>query len=908
MLTFLVIVGVVVVLIRVSSSTNHVNKKLEQLENHMNHRFESLVMRVRELEERVLPNKREAEKPKPEPKPEPKAVFEPPPMTPVVPPLPAAEAAQMLNSMDMVEPYETYQPSEFEKFLSDLPNRIVNYFRTGNTPVKVGVVILFFGVSFLLKYAVDRGFVPIQLRLIGAALGGIALTQLGWHLRNKKENYALVLQGGGVGVLFITVFAALRLYHLIPAALAFFVLVSLTGITGWMAVLQNSKALAAFGATGGFLAPILSSTGQGNHVVLFSFYAVLNAGIFGVAWFKSWRILNLLGFAFTFVIGTTWGVLKYNPEHFATTEPFLILFFLMYVAIPILHAKKQTPELKGYVDGTLVFGNAIISFGLQSQLVRSYEYATAFSALAVSVLYMFIARVLYSGDKNLKMLFEAFLSLGVIFGTLTIPLAFDGHWTAAVWAIEAAGIYWVCVRQKRQVGRIFSMLLLAGAGTSFLLHHDRGALPFPFLNSFYIGCLLVAAGSFAVSYIGYRNQDQIREDERSLMLVFFIFSMIWWVVGGYVEIERNFILWWNRSGLTPPFEGFPHQIVRNVSFAYVTLGTLLSTIVGRRIRWSYLSNFGFVLLPFMYFECLRQSATNVHPTSGLGWFVWPLSFAVYYGFIRGRDSSSESSLDLIVKGAHAGTLWLLTILGTWELYWQVHSVSLDGESWAQAAMGVFPFFILVALFAAGKKGIWPVGKHWRFYLTWGAGPIIASAWVWVFLTNFLCAGDARPLPYIPILNPLEIIHGLFMLLLPVWFMKLKAEIGKEQGLKNTHIGGALGFTYFFWMNGILMRAIHHFSGIPYRFGELFASVLVQASLSIYWSLIGISLMIAGSRKRLRWLWISGASLMGVVVVKLFLIDLSKTGTVERIISFLSVGILLLVVGYFSPIPPKGEES
>ena len=76
-----------------------------------------------------------------------------------------------------------------------------------------------------------------------------------------------------------------------------------------LAVLQDAKALAFFAVLAGFLSPIWLSTGGGNHVALFSYYAVLNAAIFAIAWWKSWRVLNLLGFVFTFGIGGAWGVL-----------------------------------------------------------------------------------------------------------------------------------------------------------------------------------------------------------------------------------------------------------------------------------------------------------------------------------------------------------------------------------------------------------------------------------------------------------------------------------------------------------------------------------------------------------------------------------------------------------------------
>ena len=64
-----------------------------------------------------------------------------------------------------------------------------------------------------------------------------------------------------------------------------------------------------------------------------SYYTVLNAGILALAWMRPWRILNLLGFGFTWGIATAWGVLDYAPEKFASTEPFLLLFFAFYLAI-----------------------------------------------------------------------------------------------------------------------------------------------------------------------------------------------------------------------------------------------------------------------------------------------------------------------------------------------------------------------------------------------------------------------------------------------------------------------------------------------------------------------------------------------------------------------------------------------
>ncbi|MGO4778842.1 DUF2339 domain-containing protein, partial [Lysobacter sp. 2RAB21] len=172
--------------------------------------------------------------------------------------------------------------------------------------------------------------------------------------------------GGAIGVLLLVVFAAFKLYGLIPAGAAFAISVVLVAGTGVLSVKQNALALAVFAILAGFLAPIWLSTGSGNHVALFGYYAVLNAGIFAIAWWRPWRVLNLIGFAFTWGIGTLWGVLKYRPEHFSTTEPFLLLFFAFYLLIPVLYARRRAAGRRDLIDGCLVFGTPLIAFTLQA--------------------------------------------------------------------------------------------------------------------------------------------------------------------------------------------------------------------------------------------------------------------------------------------------------------------------------------------------------------------------------------------------------------------------------------------------------------------------------------------------------------------------------------------------------------
>ena len=193
---------------------------------------------------------------------------------------------------------------------------IKRWFTTGNVPVKVGVVLSVFGVGFLVKEGVDRQWLvlPLELRLMFVALFGIALLVLGWRLRHKERTYALSVQGGGIAVLYLTIYASFGLFHLLPSAAAFALLLVVTVAAGTLAVLQDSRSLAVLGIVGGFMAPVLVSNDSGNHVALFSYYAIFNVAIVGIAWFKAWRELNVLGFLFTFGIGSLWGSQSTRPR------------------------------------------------------------------------------------------------------------------------------------------------------------------------------------------------------------------------------------------------------------------------------------------------------------------------------------------------------------------------------------------------------------------------------------------------------------------------------------------------------------------------------------------------------------------------------------------------------------------
>jgi uncharacterized membrane protein len=775
-----------------------------------------------------------------------------------------------------------FSPPPAQPTIFDNAVRVIRgFFTEGNTVVRVGVIVLFFGIAFLLKYAAEHARLPIELRLSGVALGAIGLLAFGARVRRKREGYGLTLEGGAIGILSLTIFAAFRLYGLLPATAAFALLIVTFAAGVILALKQNSLALAALGISGAFLAPVLASTGSGSHVALFSYYVLVNAAILIIAWFRAWRLLNLLGFAFTFVIGSAWGYRFYRPEFFSTTEPFLIVFLIFYLAVAVLFARRQPPELRHPVDGTLVFGVPIVGFLLQAALVKDFEYGLAWSAFVLGAGYIGLTWFLLTRGYS-RLLVEAFLALGVIFVTLTIPLAVDGHWTAAAWAIEGAGVLWVGLRQSRWLAQVFGLLVQLGAGVYFGL---EGKLPgaIAVINSAFLGATLISGAGVVSGYLLERYRDRASRIQPDIVsYVLLIWGLLWWFGGTFNEIEHHVLRDYRVSA----------------ALALVAATTLVQHFVSAKFAWPRLRHVALFNLAWLYISLPRAWLSFAHPFAKLGFIAWPSAVAAYY-FALKHAKHLSAGFEMAV---HAGAFWLSLFVVGWELQWLIDQW-LPHSDWPNAIVGIFLAGLLATLLAS-RAHLWPVRDHQRTYLVIGAVPIVMLAFGWILIRGVLAPGNPAPLPYLPLLNPLDLATLFLLLALLQWSYRTRALT--ELSLEVIVTG--LGLAAFAWLNAVLFRTIHHFEYVPYTTDAMFHSILAQASLSIFWTVLAFALMMIAKHLSVRQLWVIGAILLGVVVLKLFVVDLSGTGTIARIVSFVGVGALLLVIGYLVPVPPRAVHA
>ena len=286
---------------------------------------------------------------------------------------------------------------------ADAPNPILAWFLKGNPLLKAGVVVLFLGLAFLLRFASEHIHLPVRVRYLAVAAAGLAAALTGWKLQPQRREYGLVLQGFGIAVMYLTALAAVKLHPLLPADAALVLMVVLVLAMAMLALLQDAEILALVALAGGMAAPLLLADGSGSHVFLFSYLALLNAGVALMAWFKSWRSLNLAGFCGSFLIAVSWGVHDYRPQLFASAEAFLLYHWLLYTLIACLFARRvlldQENALQnddddgtppddatltqlwqallrglwrvGMLDSALLFGSAFAAFQLQYAMLAA---------------------------------------------------------------------------------------------------------------------------------------------------------------------------------------------------------------------------------------------------------------------------------------------------------------------------------------------------------------------------------------------------------------------------------------------------------------------------------------------------------------------------------------------------------
>jgi uncharacterized membrane protein len=293
---------------------------------------------------------------------------------------------------------------------------------------------------------------------------------------------------------------------------------------------------------------------------------------------------------------------------------------------------------------------------------------------------------------------------------------------------------------------------------------------------------------------------------------------------------------------------------------------------------------------------------------GLGWICWPLAIVAQLVMLRRLDGGAPKRW---WPWVHAGGIWLLVLLVGNVLVFAIGKAQLWRTAWATVILLVAATLVLLALSLACRAALrgslparWPLDRFTEAYAWRAAAPLACLLALGALLVGVTSSGEARPLPFVPLLNPTDLALGLALTACTLWLQMLRAStLPLPAAMRGPAPGAVLAGLAFIAINTAWLRVAHHLAGVAWNAHSLFTSFVVQAGYSILWTLIAVVLMVGGHRRALRTPWMLGASLLGLTVLKLFVIDLSNRGGSERIVAFIAVGLLMLVVGWFAPLPP-----
>ena len=813
---------------------------------------------------------------------------------------PATAAESWSDDADTVAAGRVAPPRRPFNPLNRLVGAAKEWITTGNAPVKVGVLVSLIGVGLLLREASRRGVIniTIEMRLIAVVLFGLALLAIGWRLRHKNPVYGLSLQGGSVAMLYLTTYASFAVYDVLPAAPAAVLVIVVTVGAGFLSVAQDSPPLAVLGIIGGFLAPVLTYTSPDDHVAVFGFYAVLSAAIVAVAWYKTWPQLNLLGLGFTFGIAAFWLWRRFDEDNWAEVQPLIGVLILLYLAIPVLFAIREAPDLRRPSTAPLVFGTPFLGFGLQYLAVGHTAHGMAVSAASLALVHGALAVVAHRLGRECRPLAEANVGLGVAFAAIAVPLAFDAHLTAVVWAAQGGLLVWIGCRRTRMLAVAAGGFLQVIAGAAFL-GHLLESLPYPqdalpVANEFFLGAAVLAATGLITGRMVHGLRSYLNV-EASVPWLALVWGAGWWITGGLAEVG---------------YQLSSHRL--SVSLCFVVLSFGAASMFADRLRWPHLHALGVAIGPTLWLAAVASLISQgLHPLDRYGWAAWPVSLAVFYWFLRaGEDrflQPGEDRLRPLAGVLHGGAYWLVALLAVSEVYWQTDRAA-EGV-WLVVAPAAAGTLLAAAALLGGRWLRWPLLSHRRVYVSACAGPTLLVVAAVVGAACLVSAGDPSPLPYVPLLNPLIVLLAALVGVVLVWVAAVRS--GREEpatgdGPPVRALAVAAGGVAVATME--LARTIHHWWDVPWDPEALIDSTAFQASLSILWTLIALAAMVAGARSGRRAAWVWGGWWMAVVLVKLLAADLNNLTAPGRATSFMVTGVLLLVVGYVAPVAPAAPAA
>jgi uncharacterized membrane protein len=474
---------------------------------------------------------------------------------------------------------------------------------------RVAIVALLFGMAFFLRYAFDNDWVGNRGRVaIGLVIGTALLFCSQWLLGRGYTYFSEGITGLGAAVHYLSLYAAYAYYSLVPQWVAFGGMVVVAGAVAAIALGRDSQRIALVALSGGFLTPVLLSTGENRQVELFIYLAILDAGLLALGRARDWRGLEIMSLFATQAYFWGWYTSFYAPEVMGRTAAFATLFFVLFALPPALRARAgRTLENDQIV---LVLLNALsIAVALRRMLWPESPWALTIGILALAAAHLAMAAaarpagaarapaahpVAPSRDTAPQLARILFGGLALTFATLAIPVQLEGRWLTIAWAVEAAVLAWSGVRARVRLLRLAALGLFAVVAMR-LLAFPIPATAFLWNARFAAFAVTLACMGFALR-AAQREGDALDAEEQPL---FAGLGVVLCFLGLWVLSHEVWDWLGERSypGEIAPDRRLAQHLGLSVLWTLYATGLLLAGIFRRQaaLRWQGLILFGVVV-------------------------------------------------------------------------------------------------------------------------------------------------------------------------------------------------------------------------------------------------------------------------------------------------------------------------
>jgi uncharacterized membrane protein len=802
----------------------------------------------------------------------------------------------------------------------------------------VGIIFITFAVAFFLKLAFDNQWIGPSARVTIGAAAGLALLGAGERLQRRGlKQYSFVLSGGGILILYLSIYAAHNFYQLVSQPPAFLLMALVTTAAVLLSVRLGALAVAILGLAGGFLTPVLLSTGHDNEVALFTYVALLDAGVLAVAYFKRWRSLDFLSFAGTVLMTAGWALSFYQDDKLWTTLFFVSLFFVLYSLLAVFHNVLPGRRSRWF-DVALLTSNATLYFGFSYLLLVAAHLGDATPAAHALLVSLFFAGLFYAVwrlSREDLLLKYSYVGAAVTFLCIALAIEFELQWVTIGWSVEALMLMWVGLRSGERAARHAALLVFCAAAAHWFAFDMRGfgygadTSFAPLLNKRALSCFVLVAALATAARLYRRYPEESDEGERSTVGAFFslagnalALTLLTLDVNDYFSARVA------GAGVA---QGDPRERLENArNFSLSTLwaiygatllavGLLKKRLVLRVVAFIlFAAAAGDVIYNSAFYAAVWHVPVFNHTFMAYALLVASLAAGARFYARANEENAYERPVALPALAVAANVLGLTALSLEAVGYYDRAASQLAATTARASAIGdAFErldegkFFALVLIWILYGACAFLFGAR-RRAAAWRYGGLLALA----IATPLALSLDVRFYSagwHALVFN--RTLAAFALLVAALWLVARTYARSFGEYLEASTllpvVTVAANVLALFALSAeaagyfesraaeTLSRVFQTTPGLPSGGFERRRDLELakQLSLSVIWALYGAGLLITGRVRRVRLLRLMALLLLSLTTLKVFFWDLASLDRAYRIVSFIVLGAILLAVSY-----------